>query len=131
MARAGAAEVEQGEVEVLAPPGPEEDPDRATDRAAVPDQSRTGEEVAEQVVLDVAVVLEDEIEPGADQAAEQGGEADLVGPVDRLAELIEPPPEQRAGGEKGEGEADPEGLESQGADVDLGQHRDGRLVEAP
>ena len=65
------AEVEQGGVEHAAPPRPQPDADRAPDRAAVPDQARAGEDVAEQVVLDRVVVLDDEVEPRADDAADQ------------------------------------------------------------
>ena len=97
--------------------------------AAEPDQPGAGEDVAEQVVGDLVVVLEDEVEPGADQAAEQGREGHLVGPVHRLAELAEALPDQRPGREEGEREADPEGLQGERAELDLGLHG-GRLAEA-
>ena len=81
-------------------------------------------------MLDVAVVLDDEVEARADEPADQRREDHLVGPVDRLAELAEPPADQRARGDEREREADPEGLEGERAEVDLGLHRECRLVEA-
>jgi hypothetical protein len=96
---------------------------------APPYQTRPGEDVAQEIALDVVVVLEDEVEARPDQSAEQGGEAHLVGPVDRLAELVQPSPDQGAGADEGERKADPEGLQRERADVDLGEHREERLVQ--
>ena len=119
------AEVEQGQVEHPPPPGPEQDADRAADRAAVPDQPRAREEVAEQVVGDLVVVLDEVVEPGADDPADEGGEDHLVGPVGRLAELLQALADQRSGGDEPEREHDPEGLQGERADVDLGLHGGG------
>ena len=52
------------------------------------------------------------------------GEDHLVGPVRRLAELAEAPRDQHAGGDEAEREHDPEGLQRERADVDLGLHKD-------
>ena len=82
-------DVEQHQPEESAVPGPDQDRDRAADRAAVPDQPRAGEEVAEQVVGDLAPVLDQVVEARADDAAGERGEGHLVGPVGGLAELDE------------------------------------------
>ena len=116
------AEVEQGEAEEAPVPGPGQDRQGAADRAAVPDQAGPGEEVAEQVVLDAVVVLDDEIDAGADDPAGQRREPHLVGPVDRLADLLQPPRDQGAGGDEGEREHQPEGLQRQRPEVDFRIH---------
>src|SRR2546423_919112 len=56
---------------------------------AVPDQPGAREQVPEQVVRDLAPVLEDVVEARADEAAHEPGEGDLVCPVLRQAELAE------------------------------------------
>jgi hypothetical protein len=68
-------------------------------------------------------VLEGPVEPGADQPAEERGEDDLVGPLLRLAELAQPTGDDRAGGQEAEGEHQPERLDGQAEEVDLGLHR--------
>src|SRR6185312_416480 len=83
-------EIEKGEAKEIPIPGPGEHGQGAADRAAVPNQPRPGEEVAEQVVADAVPVLDDEVEPRADDAADQRRESHLVGPVDRLADLPQP-----------------------------------------
>ncbi len=67
----GRREVEQGGAEVAAPPRPEEDAEGAADQPPEPDQPRAREDVAQQVVGGLVPVLDDPVEPGADQAAGQ------------------------------------------------------------
>ena len=52
----------------------------------------------------------------------EGAEDDLVGPVGRLAELPQPPADYRPGGEEGQREHQPEGLQGDWADVEVGVH---------
>ena len=101
----------------------------ASDSPAVPDQPRAGEEAAQQVVLDRVVVLHDVVQPRPDQAAGKRGEDHLVGPVHRALELAQPPRDDRAGGQEGQREHDPEGLDREAEDVDLGLH--GRSARLP
>src|SRR5206468_182639 len=63
----------------------------------------------------------------AHEPADESGEDDLVGPVARPPDLAQPAREHRATDEEGDPEADPERLERERADVDLGLHRNGRL----
>jgi hypothetical protein len=115
-------EIEQPNPEVAPVGGPAEDPDHAADHAAVPDQPRAREEISEQVVLDLVVVLEDEVDARADQAADQSAEAQLVCPVDRSAELVEATPDQRSGRQERDRKGDPERLQGDRTEVDLGVH---------
>ena len=55
------------------------------------------------------------------------GEDQLVGPVDRLAELLQPLRDQQARADEPEREHDPERLQGDRAEVDLGLHRRWRL----
>ena len=83
-----------------APPGrPQDHPDRTAHHAAEPDQPRAGEDVAQQVVRDLAPVLDQEVDPRAHQPTDQGGEDDLVGPVGRLAHLGQAAAQHGAGGQ--------------------------------
>ena len=68
-------------------------------------------------------MLGEVVDARADQPAEERREDDLVRPVDRLAELLEAPRDHRARRDEAEGEHDPERLERQRAEVDLGLHR--------
>ncbi len=94
----------------FAVPGPEADRDRAADDAAVPGEAGAGEDVAEEVVGDLVPVVDQVVEPRADDAAEQRGEGHLIGPVRRLAELREALGDDDAGSDEAEGEHQPEGL---------------------
>ncbi len=118
-------EVEQAEIEHPAPRRPGEDGDRATNDAAVPDEPGAGEQAADEVVLDLAVVLHDEVDAGADEAADEGRERHLVRVVDRFAELAQPPDEDRAGGDEPAREHDPERLQRDPEDMYLRLHRRG------
>ena len=82
----------------------------------------------EQVVRDLVPVLDQVVEPRADEPADQRGEDHLVGPVGRLAELAQPPARDGPGGEEAEGEADPEGLQVERADVRSRAAPGGRLA---
>ena len=79
--------VGQLEVEDFTPRGPDQDGDRTAGQTAVPGEAGAGDDVADAV--DAGAVVDHEVEPGADQTADQGGENRLVGPVRRLAELLE------------------------------------------
>src|SRR5207249_12322787 len=57
------------------------------------DQPRAREDVPEQVRVDLAPVLEQVVEPRADQAADHDAERHLPGPVARPAQLAQPPPD--------------------------------------
>ena len=70
----------------------------------------------------LAGVLDDEVELGADDAADERGEDHLVGPVHRLAELGEALGSTSAGRDEPEREHQTKGLESDGADVYFGLH---------
>ena len=115
-------EVEQGQVEELAPPGPQHDTDRTTDGAAVPGEPGAGEEVAEDVVLDLGVVVDEEIEAGTDQTTDERGEGHLVGPVLGLVDLTEATVDDRARNHEGHGEHEAERLQGEGPEVDLRKH---------
>ena len=96
--------------------------DRAADRAAVEDQARAREQRAEQVVAGLVPVLDDPPQPRADDAADDRGEDELVGPVDRLADLLQVARGQRPADDEGDAEHQPEGLQGQAEEVQLGLH---------
>src|SRR5215203_426037 len=85
--------------------------DRAADGTAEPDEAGAGKDVPEQVALDGVVVFEDEVEASPDDAADECDDDHFVGPISRLAELLEAPGEHRPGGDERDGERDPERLE--------------------
>ena len=77
------------------------------------------EDVAEQVVGDGVVVLDDVVDSGADDSPDQGSEDHLVRPVDGLAELLQATGDQQARrDEPEEREHDPERLQGE-ADLEL------------
>ncbi len=115
----GRRHVEERQVEQPAPACPQQHPDRAADATAEPDQARAGEEVGEPVV---GWVLDDEVDLGADDAADQPGEDHLVGPIDRLVELPKALADENARGDEPEREHDPEGLQGDGAYFDFRLH---------
>ena len=86
---------------------------------APPYQTRPEPEktLAEQVVPDLVVVLEQVVAARADDAAEQRGEDDLIRPVHRLAELAQAARDDRAAGEEAQREHHPEGLDRDAEDV--------------
>src|SRR5207237_5460248 len=102
------------------PPRPHPHANRAPERPAVPDESRAREQVAEEVILDGAPVLDHVVAARAHDPADEPREDELVGPVRRLAELLEAPPADRGRPQAAEREHDPEGLAGQRAEVDLG-----------
>ena len=73
-------------------------------------------------MLDLAVVLDDVVDARADEPADQRRERHLVGVVGRLAELAQAAIEDRAGGDEPAREHDPERLQGDAEDVDLGLH---------
>ena len=105
------AEVEQVQVEHLAAPRPQRDADGAAHGATEPHEPRTREDVAEQVVLDGVVVLDDEVESSADEPTNERDDDHLVRPVGGLANLLQAPREHGPGRDEREREHDPEGLE--------------------
>src|SRR5918995_24166 len=115
-------DVEQLPAEEAAPPRPEDHAERAAHQPAEPHKAGPGEDVAEQVVGDVVPVLEDEVEPRADQSADQRREDHLVGPVGRVSQFAKAATDDQPGYEEGEREADPERLKLERADVNLGLH---------
>jgi len=104
-------------VEEAAVAGVGHDRERAADRAAVEHESGAGEEAAEVALLDDVP----DLRPG--DAARAGAEHDLVDPVDGQAELLQAAGREHARGDERERQHQPEGLELQTQDVDLGEHR--------
>src|SRR5919109_358630 len=74
---------------------------------------------------------QDHAERTADQPPDQRREDDLVGPVMGLPELPQTPADQRSRGQESEREADPEGLQVDGPDVNLRLQLGRRLARAP
>src|ERR1019366_5118334 len=74
------------------------------------------------IVLDLVVVLDHVVAACADHTAEERSEGDLIGPVDRLAELAQPACHERAAGEEAQREADAEGLDRDAEEFDFGLH---------
>ena len=103
-------------------PRPQEDADGAAQRAAVPDEPAAREQVAEHVVGGGVPVLGQPPQAGADDPADQGDEDHLVRPVDGLAELLEAQAEQDPGRHEAEAHHQPEGLQGEAEDVELGLH---------
>jgi hypothetical protein len=90
---------------------------RAADEPAEPHEPAAREQVAEQVVRDLVPVLSEVVEPRAHEPTDEPREDHLVGPIARLADLLEPPREHEPAQEEGEPEADPERLQGERADV--------------
>ena len=67
-------------------------------------------------------MLDDVVEARADEPAHERGQRHPVGVVVRAAELLHAPGDHRAGHEERRGEAQPERLEGDAEDVDLGLH---------
>ena len=78
--------------------------------------------MAEQVVLDFAVVLDHEVAARADQTSDERGKHDLIGPVDRLPQLAQASGDDAAS-QEAERESDPERLDRDAEDDDFGLHR--------
>jgi hypothetical protein len=73
-------------------------------------------------VLDLTVVLDHVVKARSDQPADQRREGHLVGEVGRLVQLAQAAIDDRSGGDEAAREDDPECLERQTEDVDVGLH---------
>ena len=117
----GRAHVEQPVVEEAAVPRVGHHRERAADRAAVEHEPGAGEQAAEVALLDDVP----ELRPR--DPARAGAEHHLVDPVDRQPELLQAPRDEHARGDEREREHQPEGLQLEAEDVDLGEHRSPRV----
>ncbi len=67
-------------------------------------------------------MLDDVVDLGADEPSDEGGKDHLVSPVRRLLQLGETLGKHDAGEDESKRKAQTEGLEGDGADVNLGLH---------
>ncbi len=78
--------------------------------------------MSEQVVLDFAVVLRDEVAARSEQPTDERGEHDLIRPVNRLAELAQTTSDDRATDQEADRERDAERLDRDAEDEDFRLH---------
>ena len=115
--------VEHPQRERAPPPHPSEHRDGAPDHAAVPHQARAREGVADEVVLDLVVVLDQVVAARPHHAAHQRREDHLIRPVGGLSQLPEPARHDRAAADEPQRERHPEGLDGDSEDFDFRFHR--------
>src|SRR6202030_4157460 len=116
------AHVEHPQFECVAPAHPADHANRAADRAAIPDEASAGEHAPDEVVFDLREVFDQIVGARADDAADQRGEHDLIGPVDGLAELAKPASDDQATSEETQREREAERLDRYAQEVYLGLH---------
>ena len=81
-----------------------------------------GEDGANEIVLDLRIVLDHEISARAHEAADERGEDDLIRPVDVLSKLAQTSGDHHPAGEEAKRERHPERLDRNAEEVDFGLH---------